>query len=154
MKAGNTRWYLSVALGLITALLALILLIGTLIPQLVQSISGFAENFDGYAVTLINILKGSPLEAVINAEKLQSISQNAMISISGFVSENAGKILSAAADSGKGILSTVISLIVAVYLLIGKNGVLEAWWRFMNIGMRREKPGGVMDFIRAATRFL
>lgn len=154
MKAGNTRWYLSVTLGIVAALLALILLIGTLIPQLVQSISDFAENFDGYADALVNMLKGSPLESVINAENLQTLSQNAMASISGFVNDNAGKILSIAADSGKGILSTVISLIVAVYLLIGKNGVLEAWWRFIKAVMRPKTADGVMDFIRRCNEIL
>ena len=154
MKAGNTRWYLSVTLGVVTALLALILLIGTLIPQLAQSISDFAENFDGYSTALINMLKGSPLESVINAENLQTLSQNAMTSISGFVSDNAGKILSIAADSGKGILTTVISLIVAVYLLADKNGVLEAWWRFMKAVMRPKTADGVMTFIRRCNSIL
>lgn len=46
MKAGNTRWYLSVTLGIVTALLAVILLLGTLIPQLVSSISRFSESYD------------------------------------------------------------------------------------------------------------
>lgn len=73
MKAGNTRWYLSVALGVMTALLALLLLIGTLIPQLVQSISLFADSYDEYAQTLIEWIKGSPLESMVNDKKLQTL---------------------------------------------------------------------------------
>ena len=154
MKAGNTRWYLSVTLGIVTALLAVILLLGTLIPQLVSSISRFSESYDEYAESLIGMLEGSALESVINAEKLQSLSQNALTSISEFVRENAGKILSAAADSGKGIISTAISLIVAVYLLIGKDGVLNAWWRFLNVVLHRETADGIMDFIRRCDAIL
>ena len=154
MKPGNTRWYLSVTLGILTALLAVVLLIVTLIPQLVQSVSSFAESFDTYAVTLVKLLENSPLSSLIDAEKLQIISQNAMTTISDFVRGNAGRILTAAADSGKGILSTVISLIVAVYFLVDKEGVLNAWWRFLNAAMRKETADGVMDFVRRCNAIL
>ena len=82
MKAGKTRWYLAVTLGILTALLAVILLIGTVIPQLVSSISRFSESYDEYAASLIKLLEGSPLESVINAEKLEMLSQNALTAIS------------------------------------------------------------------------
>ncbi|MCR5576831.1 MAG: AI-2E family transporter [Oscillospiraceae bacterium] len=154
MKAGNTRWYLSVTLGILTALLAVILLLGTLIPQLVSSISRFSESYDEYAVSLIRMLEGSPLEAVLNAENIETLSQNALTSISAFVRGNAGKILSAAANSGKGILTTALALIVAVYLLIDKTGVLNALWRFMTVTLHKEKADGIMDFIRRCDAIL
>lgn len=154
MKAGNTRWYISVTLGVATALLALLLLIGMLLPQLAQSISLFAENYDAYAETLINWLKESRLEALLDAEKLQTLSQNALTSIANFVRENAGRILSAAADSGKGIISTVISLIVAVYLLIDKQRVLSGFWRLMKAIFREETADGMMNFARRCDAIL
>ena len=154
MKAGNTRWYLALTLGIVTALLAVILLIGAVIPQLVSSISRFVENYDQYAESLIGMLKGSALESFINAEKLQLLSQNALASISTFVRDNAGIILSAVADSGKGVLSTMISLIVAVYLLIDKNGVLNAWRRFMKVMFSRETADNIMDFIQRCDTIL
>ena len=146
MKVGNTRWYLSVTMGILTALLALLLLIGTLIPQLAQSISLFAENYDGYAASLIKMVEGSPLKSVINAEKLQMLSENALTSISNFVRDNAGRILTAAANSGKGIISGVISLIVAVYLLIDKKRVMAGLWRFGRAVFPQKTIEGIMDF--------
>ena len=146
MKVGDTRWYLSVTLGILTALLAVILLIGTLIPQLVQSIALFSENYDSYAKTLMELLEKSPLRSVIDAEKLQSLSENALTSISNFVRDNAGKILTAAADSGKGIISTVISLIVAVYLLIDKKRVMAGMWRFGRAVLPLKTLTSIMDF--------
>ena len=154
MEAGNTRWYLSVTLGIVTALLALILLIGTVIPQLVSSISRFSENYDAYAASLIKMLEGSPLESLINAEKLQMLSQNALTSISDFVRGNAGKILTAAADSGKGIISTAISLIVAVYILIDKQSVMNGWWRFVRAVFRKETADGMMNFVHRCNAIL
>ena len=147
MKSGKTRWYLSVGLGLLTAFLALNLLIGMLVPQLVQSISLFAENYDEYASAFIDMLKSSPLGSVIDEEKLQTLSQNALTSIANFVRENAGRILSAAADSGKGILSTVISAIVAIYILIDKAGVVRGFWNLMGMFLREETLDGMKRFV-------
>lgn len=154
MKAGNTRWYLSVTLGIVAALLAVLLLIGTLIPQLIQSISLFADSFDEYAGTLIAWIKGSPLESLISAEKLQTLSENALTAISDFVRGNAGRILSVAANSGKGILSTAISLIVAVYLLIDKQGVLDGFWRLMRALLHKETADGIMSFVQRCDAIL
>ena len=147
MKVGDTRWYLSVALGIITALLVVVVLIGTLIPQLVQSVRLFSENYDRYAYALQQMLESSPLKSFIDAEKLQTLSQNALSSISAFVRDNSGKILAAAANSGKGILSTVISLIVAVYLLIDKKRVMKGFWRLLRALFPMEKIEKAIDFV-------
>ncbi len=131
MKAGNLRWYLSVGTAVVSALAAFLLLMGTLIPQLLQSISVFANNYDGYAAALIRALEGSPLRSVIDPESLQNVLQNASDSISGFLKNNTGQILGMAAGAGKSILSAVIALIVAVYFLMGKKRVLKGWWRLV-----------------------
>ena len=62
MKAGNLRWYLAVGAAIVLALLILILLIGTLIPQLIQSVATFNENIDSYAASMIKMIEGSGLE--------------------------------------------------------------------------------------------
>ena len=92
-------------------------------------------------------IKGSPLESLLNDEKLQTLSENALSTISGFVRGNAVRILSAAADSGKGILSTVISLIVAVYLLADKERVLAGFWRLMRAILHKETADGIMNML-------
>ena len=147
MKLGNRRWVLAVVLAVLTALLGLVFLIGTLIPQLVMSVATFSENIDGYAASMIKMLEGSFLESFINADRLTTLSQNALSSITGFVRENAGKILNSAANSGKGIISTVISLILAVYLLMDKKRVLSGWWRLVRAVLSRETTMSFMDFV-------
>ena len=146
MKRADIRWYLSVMLGVLTALLALLFLAGMLIPQLVQSISLFADNYDNYASTLLKLIEGSPLKTILNVEKLQTLSNNALGSIADFVRSNAGRILSAAANSGKGIVSAVISAIVAIYILIDKLGVLCGFWRLMGIIFHEDTVDGFMRF--------
>ena len=73
------------------------------------------------------MLEGSFLERFVNMEQLTTLSENAMDTITSFVQENAGKILNTAANSGKGILTMVIALILAVYLLMDKKRVLSSW---------------------------
>ena len=81
MKTGQTRWGLAVALAVLSGLLLLLLLLGTLIPQLVQSVATFSENIDSYAASMIKMLENSPLKDFVNAEGLATLSENAMSSI-------------------------------------------------------------------------
>ena len=147
MKVGNARWNLSVVLAFLTLLLILVLLIGMLIPQLLQSILLFSERFDTYAHTLKGWIDGSPLSLFIDSQRLDTISQNAIGSISSFFQNNASRILGAAANSGMHILSTVISLILALYLLIDKKRVLAGVRQLIRVLLRPEASGNLLDFL-------
>ena len=146
MKIGSRRWTISVLLAVVTALLALLFLIGTLIPQLVTSVAAFSENIDGYADSAIRLLEGSFLERFLDADRITTLSQNALNSIISFVRENAGRILSSAANSGKNVISAVISLILAVYLLVDKKRVLRGWWRLVRAVFSQKTMMEIMDF--------
>lgn len=146
MKNGSRRWTMSVLLTVVTALLALLFLIGTLIPQLVTSVAAFSENIDGYADSAIRLLEGSFLERFLDADRITTLSQNALNSIISFVQENAGRILSSAANSGKNVISAVISLILAVYLLVDKKRVLRGWWRLVRAVFSQKTMMEIMDF--------
>ena len=147
MKAGQTRWTIAVLLSILAALLILVILIGMLIPQLVQSLALFAENIDGYANALINLIENSPLKSFFDTEQLRTLSGNVLATISGFVKDNAGKILSSAADSGKGVMTTVIAVIISVYLLIDKSRVLKGFWRLARAILRPAATENLIDFI-------
>ena len=146
MKHGRNRWCISVCLAFVLALLALLFLIGTLIPQLVMSVAAFSENIEGYAATLIKMLEGSFLESLINADRLATLSQNALSSITAFVRDNAVRILNTAANSGKGVITTVISVILAIYLLMDKKRVLRGWWRLIRAVFSKDATVAIMDF--------
>ena len=146
MKVGPRRWSLSVVLAVVTALLVLLFLIGALIPQLVTSVAAFSENIDDYAASAIRMLEGSFLERFLNADRLTTLSQNALSSIISFVRENAGRILSSAANSGRNVISAVISVILAIYLLMDKKRVLRGWWRLVRAFFSQNATMGIMDF--------
>ena len=146
MKIGKVRWGISVGLAVFVALQILIILIGTLIPQLVQSVGTFSANIDSYALSMIRMIENSPLRNLIDSEGLATMSQNAMGTITAFVRDNSGKILNTAANSGKGILTIVIAAILAVYLLIDKKRVLSGWWRLLRSLLPHGKIEEFMDF--------
>ena len=119
------RWYLSVFLSFALLMLAFFLLAGMLLPQLIRSIVTFSQSFDSYTKSFKQLIAGSPLKTIIDEENMELLNQNVMSAISGYVKEAANNALSIAASAGKNILSTVIALILAVYLLLDFRNVLS-----------------------------
>ena len=121
----KTRWALSVILAVAVMLLAMTLLIGTLLPQLIDSIVLFSANIDGYATSLMYLIENSSLYSLIDQESFMTFSQNSLTSVTNFIKENAGNIVGFAASSGKNIASTVIAMILAIYLLMDSKRVVN-----------------------------
>ena len=147
MKLGKLRWTLSVTLTVLTALLAVGLLLGMLIPQLLESILLFSSNYESYAASLMRLIKGGPLESLASAAQLEAVTDNALNFIAGQVQNNAGRILGIVANSGKSMLSVLISLILAVYVLADKKRVMGGVWRFARAVMPKEKYEVMMDLM-------
>ena len=146
MKLGKARWAVSVGLAVVTALLALVLLLGMLIPQLVQSLLLFASNYERYAASLTQMIQNSSLGLFIDPKQLQLLTENALNSFSDVVQKNASGILSFVTNSGKSILVTVIAMILAVYVLLDKKKVMGGFWRLMRLILRQEVNETFMDF--------
>lgn len=146
MKLGKARWAFSVAFAVVIALLALVLMLGMLIPQLMQSVLLFAANYEKYAASLTQMIQGSPLELFIDPGQLQLLTENALNSVSDVVQKNASGILSFVTNSGKSILVTVIAMILAVYVLLDKKKVMGGFWRLMRLVLRQEANENFMDF--------
>ena len=108
----RTRWALSVILAVAVMLLAMTLLIGTLLPQLIDSIVLFSANIDGYATSLMYLIENSSLYNLIDQESFMTFSQNSLTSVTNF-------------SSGKNIASTVIAMILAIYLLMDSKRVVN-----------------------------
>ena len=121
----KTKWIFSVLLAVLVMLLALILLIGTLLPQLIDSIVLLSANIDDYATSLMKMIEESSIYNLIDEESFMEFSQNSLSSVTNFVKENAGNIVSFAASSGKNIASIVIAMILAIYLLMDSRRVVN-----------------------------
>ena len=147
MKLGQKRWCLSVLLAYLTGFLALVILMVALIPQLVQSIALFSANFENYADALSGLLAGSRLGALLPGEQLQTLTNNALDAIQSFVRANAGAILSGVANSGRQILSTVISLILAIFFLLNKKTALNGVRRLVRAFLHQEAARNLLSFL-------
>lgn len=151
------RWTLSVALALITALLFLLVLLGMLIPQIVGSIATFAQNFNGYAASLQGILNSVNLPlagTALDPAGLHALSENVLSEISEFLSNNAGRILSATAGAGKNIFTWVIALILSVYLLSAKEALKTGALRLMRALLRSRRAELVTEYFRRCDAIL
>ena len=151
------RWTLSVALALITALLFLLVLLGMLIPQIVGSIATFAQNFNGYAASLQGILNSVNLPlagTALDPAGLHALSENVLSEISEFLSNNAGRILSATAGAGKNIFTWVIALILSVYLLSAKEALKAGALRLMRALLRSRRAELVTKYFRRCDAIL
>ena len=146
MKLGKARWAVSVTLAVVTAMLALVLLLGMLIPQLLQSALLFAANYEKYAASLAQMIQSSPLEQLFNPKQLQLLTENALNSVSDVVQKNASGILTFVANSGKSILLTAIAVILAVYVLLDKKKVMGSFWQLMRLVLPQGANETFMDF--------
>lgn len=147
MALGQKRWALSVLLAFLTGFLALAFLMVALVPQLIQSILLFSSNFESYANALSDLLVTSGLGAILPGEQLQTLTGNALDAIQSFVVTNAGAILNSAANSGRQILSTVISLILAIFFLLNKKTALNGVRRLLRAFLRQEAAQELLGFL-------
>ena len=147
MKAGKVRWTISVILAVVLTMLVFNLLLGILIPQLAKSIVMFLNSFDDYLNAMIKWMEASLPGNVFDLHFLEARAQNAMNSISSLLDDNAPQIVSIAADYGKNVLSWMIALILALYMLIDKNRIMRGVWRLVNVLFRKENSEKIIDFV-------
>ena len=143
----RTRWVFSVILAVAVMLLALTLLIGTLLPQLIESILLFSANVDGYATSLIQLIETSPLYNFIDQESFMAFSQNSLTSVTDFIKENAGNIVGFAASSGKNIASIVIAMILAIYILMDSKRVVNGIKKLCSLLLPEKGYKFLRDFV-------
>ena len=78
---------------------------------------------------------------------MELINQNVMTAISGYVKEAADNAISIAASAGKNIISTVIGLILAVYLLLDVRNVLIGARKFIFKVLSENASMVFLDFV-------
>ena len=147
LKSRKIRWYLSVFLSFALMLLALFLLTVMLIPQLVQSIMMFSQNFGSSADSLTNMLYKSPLSTLLSEEAIDTLYDNAMLTISGVVHGTAENTMTIIKSAGKNIMTTGLALIISVYLLIDNRTVVVGSRKFLETILPENVRLGFLDFI-------
>ena len=134
IKRDSLRWGLSVALGMITVILLLSLLLLALIPQLVESIGLLLGNIDGYIASMQKLLQnlniggiqiGNPLEEFVTS------SEDLIKTGSQLLSSSLKGVLNTSKDLGKNIVSWGLALVLSFYLLSAKKSLREGTTRLL-----------------------
>jgi predicted PurR-regulated permease PerM len=118
---------------LVVIFLIVIILI-SLIPQLVKSLGAFFNNFDSYADSLqilLNSFSADASKSFIDISSFTKILDNSIEKIADYIGKNMGNILNKSVNVGVTIVNTVISFILAIYMLCDKRRLQAGWKRFM-----------------------
>ncbi|MBQ6539563.1 MAG: AI-2E family transporter [Oscillospiraceae bacterium] len=157
IKKDNIRWLLSVALAVITVLLVVSLLLATLIPQLIDSITTFANNFEGYAESFEKLLEEWGVSTANTSFDIQSIissSENTLNTIIQYIAGNLNNIISTSAAAGRGIFNVTIGFILSLYLLANKNRLKNGALKLMSLTLPEKKYDTTVNFLRRCDTIL
>ena len=152
IKRDSLRWGLSVALGMITVILLLSLLLLALIPQLVESIGLLLRNMDGYIASMQKLLQdmdiniggidiGNPLEEFMTS------SEDLIKTGSQLLSSSLKGVLNTSKDLGKNIVSWGLALVLSFYLLSAKKSLREGTTRLLKALMPDKVFRETMHFL-------
>nr|MCR4867702.1 AI-2E family transporter [Lachnospiraceae bacterium] len=112
VKKENLKWTASVIVAFVTVVLLLTFLLGTVIPQLVDSIKTFSGNFDGYVAAFQDLINRWQLSKYVDVKKLMSSSENMWKTIVVYISDNIDNIVETSADVGKTLVNWVLGLVL------------------------------------------
>ena len=135
-------------LAFITLILFLVFALMMLIPQLVDSVNTFVYNLDGYVASLNAMLENWGLaNSVLNLDQLIDSSENLLATITTYVSENIGDIISKSADAGKGLFNWGIAFMLSIYLLASKSKLKAGGKRLLAAVMKPERYDKTLVFL-------
>ena len=123
VKKESLAWSLSVGLSVLAVVLFLLFLLGTLIPQLIDSITTLLNNVDDYMASLRKLADHWGLAKHLDLDSILSSSGDVMGKIAQVISKNLSSIVSASSKAGKGVANWAIALILSVYLLAAKDRI-------------------------------
>lgn len=120
VKRDSLRWALSVGLALVTAVFLLVYFMGTLIPQLIESITMLVNNLDGYMASLRVQTANWELGEKLGLPAFLGSYEKYVDKAIAYLKDNLSSVLSVSMEAGKYVLNWVIAFILSVYLLTAK----------------------------------
>ena len=140
-------------LAFVTVIAFLLMVILLIIPQLVDSISMFAKNFNGYVKSLEKTLEIIGMSSVVDLDDLISSSTEILDYMATYVTDNMGTILSTTANIGSSMGHFFIALLLSIYFLAGKDNLKKGGARFLKAVFKENYPE-VRHFIKRSDEIL
>lgn len=138
VKKEKVQWTLSVVLTTIIVIVLITLLIVSLIPQIADSISSLAENYQSYVNQLIIFIKTktgpiAKLEIVQRFLEMLSEKDGIINKIGEIFAQNAQVIINMTTSIGRAAVNWFIGAIFAIYFLMAKKKIGSEFSNFFSL---------------------
>ena len=153
LKNEKLKATLGNTLAFVTVIAFLLMVILLIIPQLVDSISMFAKNFNGYVKSLEKTLEIIGMSSVVDLDDFISSSTEILDYMATYVTDNMGTILSTTANIGSSMGHFFIALLLSIYFLAGKDNLKKGGARFLKAVFKENYPE-VRHFIKRSDEIL
>lgn len=157
IKRERLQWGLSIFVGTAILLMLFVVLLLTLIPQLIESISILVGNMDTYINTLDNMIMSLNLPGLDIKEQMESLaasSQDLMKTVTQFLSSYLTDILSTSRNIGRNLLNLMLALILSFYLLGSKEAIKSGSRRLLKAAIPGKWYEAVMTFLKRCNNIL
>ena len=147
IKKDHTKETVSNVLAFVTVILFLALLLLILIPQLIESVSLFVANLDGYAASVNDMLNRIGVSAsTLNLDHVITSSEAILETVTDYIKNNLNTILSMSVSAGKGVLLFLIAFLLSIYLLSAKSRLKDGGKRLLKASFSEDRYEKIRDF--------
>ena len=142
VRSLSLRWGLSVALAVIAVAAFFAAILVMLIPQLINSVSTFAENLDVYKATLGTLLGNMGVSA-------ESLDPGALLDQAvDYARAHAGQIAAMTMNAGHSLASFAIAFVMAIFFLMEKEPLKKGAARLLQALMPEKRYSSLRGLCR------
>ncbi|MBQ3948233.1 MAG: AI-2E family transporter [Ruminococcus sp.] len=145
----TAQWIFSITLAVITVICFVVFTLLTLVPQLVDSITNFVNNIGSYAASVQKLLDNIDpnVSKKVNMRSFVDSSEKTLNRVVSYISDNSTQIINFFTNAGKGMFNWIVSFILSVYLLAGKERIKTGSTRFLKAIMPEKKYESLNSFL-------
>ncbi len=149
VKKEKTRQLWSTAFAFVLVIVVIVFIVGTVVPQLVDSIASLASNLDTYMSSLTALLAQFGItELSETLEDFATSYENMLTAIASALSANIDSVVSAAGTVGSAALNTFIALLMSIYFLANKDSLKNGMLHLMRELFPGESYDNTVTFLR------
>lgn len=155
MKPGKGRMYAAEAIAIVGVLVFLLAAFAVLIPQLVSSVTNFADNLDSYIAALTDFLNSHGIGmSQSGLEDMLESPDGPLAKVQNIMSGNLKGLLSVASGVGSSMLNWGLGLIIAIYMLAEKDLIKSGIKELLKAMFSEEHYKGASKFLKKCHKIL
>ena len=138
IKKEKNRRSISVILALVAVIMLIVLFFISIIPSIVESITGIFNNADDYSQKINDIvaeINSWNMGFNLDLSSLSGYVEELLNDIIDYVSANLTNILNVSKNIGSSVLNVAIGFILCIYFLTGKKSLVDGFNRLRDAAM-------------------